>query len=130
MNIPSLLRVEEHNALAGITLSGRVLDLGGDKHSEYLRFFNGTFETTTLNLSEAVQPDIVHDLEQPLPIADGLYDHVLLINVLEHIFDYRALLRETVRVVKLGGSVVVVVPFLFPVHPSPNDYHRFTSSAL
>lgn len=130
MSIPSLLRVEEHNALAGITLSGRVLDLGGDKHSEYLRFFNGTFETTTLNLSDAAQPDIVHDLEQPLPIADGSYDHVLLINVLEHIFDYRALLRETVRVVKLGGSVVVVVPFLFPVHPSPADYHRFTASAL
>jgi len=32
--------------------------------------------------------------------------------------------------VKHGGSIIVVVPFLFPVHPSPHDYHRFTKEAL
>jgi len=130
MNIPSLLRTEEHKALSHITLSGCVLDLGGDKNSEYLRFFGGTFETTTLNFSPSARPDIVHDLEQPLPIDTGSYDYVLLINVLEHIFEYRALLREAARVVKPGGGIVIVVPFLFPVHPSPEDYHRFTASAL
>ena len=130
MHIPSLLRIEEHKALSGVTLSGRALDLGGDKNSEYLRFFRGTFDTTTLNFSPEARPDIVHDLEQTLPIKDGSYDHALLINVLEHIFDYRALLQEARRVVKPGGSIVIVVPYLFPVHPSPEDYHRFTASAL
>ncbi len=130
MKIPSLLRLEEHKALSAITLSGRVLDLGGDKNSEYLRFFRGQFKTTTLNLNEKSKPDIMHDLEKPLPIADESYDHVLLINVLEHIFEYHTLLREAVRILKQGGSIVVVVPFLFPIHPSPEDYHRFTSSAL
>ncbi len=130
MGIPSLLRLEEHKALSAITLSGRVLDLGGDKNSDYLRFFRGQFKTTTLNFSEKTQPDIVHDLEQPLPVAGGSYEHVLLINVLEHIFEYRALLRESVRVLKMRGSIIILVPFLFPVHPSPEDYHRFTASAL
>ena len=130
MSIPSLLRLEEHKALASIALSGRVLDLGGDKNSEYLRFFRGTFDTTTLNFSPEARPDIMHDLEKPLPIENASYDHVLLINVLEHIFDYRALLQEARRVVKPGGSIVIVVPYLFPVHPSPEDYHRFTASAL
>ena len=130
MNVPSLLRLEEHNALAHLTLSGRVLDLGGDKNSEYLRFFQGQFETMTLNLNEKTRPDILHDLEKPLPVTDASYDHVLLINVLEHVFEYRALLREAVRVLKPDGSLVVVVPFLFPIHPSPNDYHRFTFVAL
>jgi len=130
MNVPSLLRLEEHKALSDIELSGSVLDLGGEKNSEYLRFFRGQFETTTLNFSEKAQPDIQHDLETPLPVADNSYDHVLLVNVLEHVFEYRALLREAVRVLKPGGSIVVIVPFLFPIHPSPEDYHRFTSSAL
>ncbi len=130
LNVPSLLRLEEHTAISGIMLSGRVLDLGGDKNSEYLRFFQGTFTTTTLNFSAEARPDILHDLEKPLPIADESYDNVLLINVLEHIFEYRALLCEAARVLKPGGSIVVVVPFLFPVHPSPEDYRRFTASAL
>jgi len=129
-SVPSLLRLEEHKALSGITLSGSVLDLGGDKNSEYLRFFKGTFETTTVNLNEKTRPDILHNLEEPLPVADSLYDHVLLCNVLEHIFEYRALLREAVRVLKPGGSMVIVVPFLFPLHPSPEDYRRFSAPAL
>lgn len=130
MTIPSLLRLEEHRALSGITLSGRVLDLGGDKNSNYLRFFKGTFETFTVNMAPATKPDLVHDLEQKLPLADASYDHVLLINVLEHIFNYQQLLVESARVLKSGGTLVIVVPFLFPYHPSPGDYRRFSASAL
>lgn len=130
MGIPSLLRLEEHAALSRIELSGRVLDLGGDKNSEYLRFFRGQFNTTTLNFNEKTQPDILHDLENPLPIADDSYDHALLMNVLEHIFEYRALLQEIVRVLRPGGSIVLTVPLLYPFHASPGDYHRFTATML
>jgi SAM-dependent methyltransferase len=130
MSIPSLLRLAEHKALSSITLSGRVLDLGGDKNSEYLRFLQGTFTTTTLNMSEQARPDILHDLEKPLPVQDGEYDHALLMNVLEHVFEYRQLLQEAFRAVKTRGTVSILVPFLFPIHPSPQDYHRFTGSAL
>jgi SAM-dependent methyltransferase len=129
MSIPSLLRLAEHTALSSVTLSGRVLDLGGEKGSDYLNCFKGHFEVTTVNMDGKV-PDIVHDLEKPLPVADSSYDHVLLINVLEHIFAYQQLLRESMRMLKPGGTAVIVVPFLFPVHPSPQDYRRFTASAL
>lgn len=129
-SVPSLLRLEEHRAFSGITLSGQVLDLGGDKNSEYTSFFKGEFKITTVNISKDAGPDVLCDLEKPLPIADASFDHVLLVNALEHVFEYRALLLETVRVLKPKGSLVIVVPFLFPEHPSPNDYHRFTSSAL
>lgn len=130
MNVPSLLRHEEHKAISRIMFSGRVLDLGGDKNSEYLPFFQGQFNTTTLNLNKDTQPDIVHNLEKSLPLANDSYDHILLMNVLEHIFEYRALLQEVARVLKHGGSVVLTVPFLFPIHSSPQDYHRFTAMTL
>lgn len=128
--IPSLLRLEEHRAMSRITLSGRVLDLGGDKNSNYVTYFKGTFTTTTVNISEKSKPDIVHDLEHPIPLADASYDGALLINVLEHVFNYRQLLQESVRILRPGGTVVIVVPFLFPIHPSPYDFHRFTEMAL
>lgn len=127
---PSLLRRAEIEALSHIELRGRVLDLGGVKESSYLRSFKGNFSVTTVNLDEGANPDIIHDLESHLPIRDEVYDHVLIINVLEHIFDYSTLLAEAKRVVKRGGSIIVAVPFLFPNHPSPNDYHRFTEESL
>ena len=130
MKIPSLLRRAEHEALSSVSLSGSVLDLGGEKGAEYLSYIKGDFATTTVNLDPSAHPDVAHDLERPLPFQDASYDHVLLINVLEHIFDYRTLLKEAVRVMRPGGSLVIIVPFLFPVHPSPGDYHRFTGEAL
>jgi SAM-dependent methyltransferase len=129
MTILTLLRRAEHEALSGVTLSGSVLDLGGEKGAGYLSYIKGSFTTTAVNL-DSQNPDVIHDLEKPLPIPDASYDHVLLINVLEHIYDYKNLLKEAARVLKPGGSLVVVVPFLFPVHPSPGDYRRFTDEAL
>ena len=128
--IPSLLRRAEHHALAGVTLNGAVLDLGGDANSEYLSFVQGSFTVTRLNIDPKTKPDIIHDLEQPLPISDGTYDGVVLFNVLEHIFEYRTLLTESARILKPHGRMLLVVPFLFPVHPSPDDFHRFTANAL
>lgn len=130
VEIPSLLRHAEHKALSAIHLEGRVLDIGGSKASAYQALFKKTCEITTVNLDPYVSPDIVADLEEPLAIAHNTYDGVLLVNVLEHIFNYRQLLSESVRVLKPGGTLVVVVPFLFPVHPSPGDFHRFSAQAL
>jgi SAM-dependent methyltransferase len=130
LSTPSLLRLEEHRALRGVVLRGNVLDLGGDKNSDYLTHVQGEFAVTSVNLQRAAQPDVVHDLEKPLPFADSSYDGAVLFNVLEHIFEYRALLEESARVLKPGGVAVIAVPFLFPVHASPQDFHRFTAETL
>ncbi len=130
MEIHSLLRQEEYKALRTITLNGSTLDIGGDRKSAYHGLIKGNHPLTILNLDPHSKPDIYHDLEKPLPLGNNSYNHVLMINVLEHIYHYRELLKEAVRVLKPGGTLVVVVPFLFPIHPSPEDFHRFTASTL
>lgn len=130
MTIPSVLRLAEHKALSRVVLMGKVLDLGGTRHAEYRAFLQGTFDITTVNMDESASPDLVADLEKPIPYPDGSYDHVLLINVLEHIFEYRQLLSEAVRIVRPGGSVIIIVPFLFPIHPDPHDFWRFSRETL
>jgi len=50
--------------------------------------------------------------------------------VLEHIFEYRQLIGESARILKPGGTIVIVVPFMFPYHPSPRDFHRYSGEAL
>ena len=130
MSISTLLRLAEHKALSRVQLSGRVLDLGGDTHAEYRAYLKGQHAITSVNMDPATSPDITHDLETPLPITSGAYDHVLLINVLEHVYEYRQLLAEAYRVVRPGGTVTVVVPFLFPIHPDPHDFWRFSGETL
>ena len=126
----TILREEEHKALKGIELSGKVLDLGGDKRSEYSKLFTGDFTIITVDINPKAQPDIVSDLEKPLPIPDASYNDVLMINVLEHIYEFKQLVAESARVLIPGGKVVIVVPYMFPYHPSPGDYHRFSKTAL
>lgn len=128
--VVSLLRFFEHRALSQINLSGKVLDLGGEKDSSYISRIGGDFEVTTLNLDKNSNPHILHDLEKPLPIQDSTYDNVLLINVMEHISDFSQLLGESCRVVIKGGRAVIIVPFLFPIHPTPSDCWRFTNETL
>lgn len=126
----SQLRTALHAALAHHTLSGKVLDLGGARSSAYARFLGGTFSLTIVNTDPDAEPDVVHDLEAPLPFADGSYNGALLINILEHVYGAERLLGECARVLVPGGQLVLSVPFLFPVHPSPRDFWRFTPEAL
>ncbi|HVY72539.1 MAG TPA: methyltransferase domain-containing protein [Candidatus Paceibacterota bacterium] len=128
--IPSLLRIEEERILSEQVLNGSVLDLGGERGSHYQRLLGGDHTFYTVNVSKQACPDLLHDLELPLPLNDASYDHALLMNVLEHIFGYHAFLKEACRVVRPGGTLTILVPFLFPYHPSPQDFHRFSATAL
>lgn len=124
----TILRKAEHKALAAERLEGSIIDLGGHGNSEYVKYLQGDFKRTTANLSP--DADIHSDFEKLLPMQSSSYDGALLINVLEHIFEYRQLLGETHRILKPGGRVIIIVPFLFPYHASPQDYHRYTQTAL
>ncbi len=48
-----------------------------------------------------------------LSFADASLDIILCFDVLEHVPDYRAALREFHRVLDTGGQLVISVPFSF-----------------
>ncbi len=45
-----------------------------------------------------------------LPFADGLFDAVICTETLEHVPDDRSVLRELLRVLRRGGTLVISVP--------------------
>ncbi len=47
---------------------------------------------------------------QRLSFADGTFDYVLILDVIEHIFDQALILRELRRVMKPDGRLVISVP--------------------
>lgn len=63
-------------------------------------------------------------------IADGTFDVVLSTQVLEHVEDPRAYLREAYRVLKAGGVLIVSTHGMYRYHPDPVDYWRWTRTGL
>jgi SAM-dependent methyltransferase len=74
--------------------------------------------------------DVFSDLNQGLALESGIFDTVLLTDVLEHIYSPGRLLSEIHRVLKKGGRAVIAVPFIYRIHEEPHDYFRYTEYAL
>ena len=51
-------------------------------------------------------------------------------NVLEHIKNYRNVIQLSYNSLNKNGLLIGTTPFMFGVHFSPNDYHRFTFQLL
>jgi SAM-dependent methyltransferase len=58
------------------------------------------------------------------------FDVVLCEQVLEHVPDPLAAVKNLYRLCRPGGTLLVSTPFLIRVHPSPDDFWRFTESGL
>lgn len=130
MKIKSLLRREEYRALSQIRIDGEILDVGGARKSGYHDLFQGDHRFTIGNIDDSYGIDVRFDAERPWPFKEAFFEGVLFINVLEHLYRYTAALSEARRVLKPGGMIVGVVPFMFNVHGSPSDYFRYTRSTL
>jgi SAM-dependent methyltransferase len=120
-------------ALRRITISGQVLDVGGGNiRSSYFKFFKSdtSLNIVSLDLSSDRKPDIIADVEKPLPLENNQFDHVLCFNLLEHLRQPQVLLSESYRILKPEGSLLGYVPFLVKYHPDPHDYFRYTKEAL
>ncbi|MCG3142170.1 MAG: hypothetical protein HDKAJFGB_03558 [Anaerolineae bacterium] len=61
-----------------------------------------------------------------LPLADASLDGVLMVSVLEHLYDPLRAVDQAARVLKPGGMFFSYAPFYHPYHASPHDYFRFT----
>lgn len=138
MKTYSILRIKEDFELARIHLTGRVIDLGGHKGSSYFSLLNTEQPVEVANFDgmesgihkTSSGADHVFDFEKTFPFIDASFDTILCINVMEHIYNFKNLVTESARILKQNGVMYVSVPFFFNIHGSPNDYFRYTKSAL
>ena len=65
--------------------------------------------------------DIVSDITS-IPEADGAFDAIMCIEVLEHVAAPVAALREISRLLRSGGYLVVTAPFASLTHFAPHFY--------
>jgi SAM-dependent methyltransferase len=74
-------------------------------------------------------PDVLADGAR-LPFRGGAFDSVLCTQVLEHVPEPLAVLKEITRVLSPGGVAMISVPLNSGVHMAPHDFMRFTEFAL
>lgn len=109
--------------------SGFVLDAGAGEARHRACFDRGRYLAIDRGTGDPAwdysATDVCGDLET-LPLRAAAVDHVLCMVVLEHTRNPRRVLEEFDRVLRPGGSLRMVVPFLWEEHQVPNDYFRFT----
>lgn len=70
--------------------------------------------------------DVVRDIRRGLPFNDQTFDHVLADNILEHFDqdDFIFALNEIDRVLKVGGTVEIIVPHAFSQGAYQDPTHK------
>lgn len=126
----SLNRRALYTFLSEHSLDGSIIDLGGSLNASYHPEIKGNHTFTVVNIDTNYGYDIYADLEKSLPLENESYDHALLLNVLEHIYNYRTLMQEMHRILKPNATVLHITPFLVQEHGCPYDYFRYTKETL
>jgi SAM-dependent methyltransferase len=75
-------------------------------------------------------PDILIDAQGALPLADESVDFAVSFQVLEHVRDVAGYLATIRRVLRNGGSLFLSTHGVWPYHPHPTDYWRWTREGL
>jgi SAM-dependent methyltransferase len=119
----------------------RVLNAGAGQGTFSRRLEERGFDVTSVDESEAAVEVLRRRLGghvyradvTALPFADGSFDAAVLGEVLEHVPDDEAALREVARVLRPGGRVAVSVPAGEELGPSDRwagHLRRYTRSML
>ena len=118
-------------ALRGLPVGYRLLDAGAgecqyQKYCEHLTYvsqdfsqYDGTgqdgLQTGTWDTSRI---DIVSDITN-IPVEDASFDAVLCTEVLEHVPDPVAAIKEMARIIRAGGVMIITAPFCSLTHFAP-----------
>ncbi|MEM7757812.1 MAG: class I SAM-dependent methyltransferase [Cyanobacteria bacterium P01_A01_bin.40] len=115
-------------------LKGHLIDLGCGM-VPYYEWYQDQVEQVTCvdwysSVHESKHVDIFADLNQSLPLEDGIADSVLSTSVLEHIREPKIFFQEIKRVLTPDGHLLLSVPFQYHLHEEPFDYYRYTAHGL
>jgi 2-polyprenyl-3-methyl-5-hydroxy-6-metoxy-1,4-benzoquinol methylase len=74
--------------------------------------------------------DFVADLEEDLPDDIGTFEHIECTSVLEHSRRPWLLCAHLQKMLAPGGTLLVVVPWVWRIHNYPGDYFRYTPQGV
>lgn len=112
---------------------GRVLEVGAtNNRTGFKQYFLSTgAEYTGTDLIAGPDVDFVCDLTQDdNPLPKSYYDLVVCCSVMEHVPNPWDMARCISALICPGGNLYISVPWVWRYHPYPDDYYRFSFSAI
>jgi len=117
-----------------IHVQGKLVDLGCGNAPLYQTYKAYTSEIYCVDWANSFHEnqflDFVQDLNEPLQIEDGIFDTVIVSDVLEHIRKPESLINEMFRILRPNGKIILNVPFFYWLHEESFDYFRYTRHGL
>lgn len=107
-------------------LKGKVIELGalGDGRRD---FATGAEEYIVSSMVEGVDLQLdATAMRLPSDSVDGF----LCESMLEHVQEPQKVISEIHRVLRPGGVLLMLTPWMYPFHAAPDDFSRFSQSAL
>ena len=133
----TLVRILTNDVIGRYTeknpIKGKTIDLGSKSDNmSYNQFLKKeeNCEITYTDLRPESDNVLKIDLEKRFPIDDESYDTVMCFNTLEHIYDFKNVISESHRIIKKGGKFIGTTPLMVAYHADPDDYFRYTHTAL
>ena len=111
--------------------SAKILDIGGKKVRKRGQFDieKHPIQVKYVNIDPGTNPDYLCN-GSSIPIESKFFDGVICSELLEHVRNPTSILKEAFRVLKPGGLMFICVPFIFKIHPDPDDFGRYTDQYL
>jgi SAM-dependent methyltransferase len=122
----------EHISALSSHISGKILDVGCGK-KPYQQLFQATeyigLEYDSPENRKKKHADFYYD-GRVFPFESNSFDSLVINQVFEHVFNPDDFLKESLRVLKPGGKLLMTVPFVWDEHEQPHDFARYSSFGL
>ena len=105
-----------------------VLDAGAGDSPYRGLFSHAKYESADFEMvtsKQYGQSTYVCDLKS-IPVEEGRFDFILFNQVMEHLSEPAAVLKELHRVLKPGGQLIYSAPLYYEEHDLPYDFFRYT----
>ena len=108
---------------------GDVIDFGAgmSRYKEWI--VTKATSYTAMDLFQFPGIDIVGDVLNP-PLPDASYDTAVSTHVIEHVREPWVMAEQMHRVLKPGGTIIIMAPFMYPFHADPTDFFRFSEQGI
>lgn len=112
-------------------IHGTVLDAGAGAQNDRERLLQYAIRYLSLDVeARGVPPDYLDDIQTMDSIPEASVDTVFCSSVLEHVPNPWMAVSAMYRVLKPGGTALIIVPHLSALHEEPHDYYRFTQHGM
>jgi SAM-dependent methyltransferase len=119
--------------MSEVKLKGDCIEFGAshklDKNFFFYSKLNKDSKITFSNVKSNNKSFKIIDLTKKIKFS-RYYDRIIIFNVLEHVSDLKAALKNLHRLLGKNGELIGSTPFLYRVHGAPKDYSRFTADFL